>query len=140
MGAFRNYIELLRSQLTAFFIGCEVILIFNSRCLEVGRVQKKILKLSKHVLGKSFSKNMMWKRKEAAYFLEYILFISLYFLIVLKIICYVQDDTDNSAVSFLREVCGFINGAQNYHEKLYEQHNEFIDFVTKHVRIFEIKS
>uniref|UniRef100_A0AAF5RTQ5 Kinesin-like protein n=4 Tax=Wuchereria bancrofti TaxID=6293 RepID=A0AAF5RTQ5_WUCBA len=71
MHAFRNYIDLLLSQLNAFFTGCE-------------------------------------------------------------------NGTDNSAVSFLREVCAFINGAQSYHEKLYERHNKFIDFVVKHVEEYEM--
>uniref|UniRef100_A0A0R3S3J5 Kinesin-like protein n=1 Tax=Elaeophora elaphi TaxID=1147741 RepID=A0A0R3S3J5_9BILA len=49
-----------------------------------------------------------------------------------------EDGTDNSAVNFLREVCMFVDGAQSYHEKLYEQHNKFIDFVKKHVEEYEL--
>ncbi|CAG9539496.1 unnamed protein product [Cercopithifilaria johnstoni] len=47
------------------------------------------------------------------------------------------DSTDNSVVSFLKEVCMFIDGAQSHHEKLYDQHNKFIDFVMKHVEEYE---
>ncbi|EJD76732.1 kinesin motor domain-containing protein [Loa loa] len=72
MHTFRNYTELLRSQLSEFFTGCE-------------------------------------------------------------------GGTDNSVISFLKEVCVFINGAESYHEKLYEQHNRFIDFVMKHVEEYELR-
>ncbi|VDK84093.1 unnamed protein product [Litomosoides sigmodontis] len=49
-----------------------------------------------------------------------------------------EDRTDNSAVGFLKEVCLFIDGARNHHEKLYEQQSKFIDFVMKHVEDCEL--
>ncbi|VDM21676.1 unnamed protein product [Wuchereria bancrofti] len=71
MHAFRNYIDLLLSQLNAFFTGCEDIFYFFLFLL----------------LFNSFENHVS-----------------------------IQNGTDNSAVSFLREVCAFINGAQSYHE------------------------
>ncbi|KAL3989461.1 Kinesin motor domain family protein [Acanthocheilonema viteae] len=49
-----------------------------------------------------------------------------------------EGGTDNSAVSFLKEVCMFIDGAQSHYEKLYEQHNKFTDFVMKRIEEYEL--
>ncbi|VDK73009.1 unnamed protein product [Onchocerca ochengi] len=49
-----------------------------------------------------------------------------------------SDGTDNSIINFLKKIYVFIGDAQNYYEKLYEQHNKFSDFIMKNIKEYEL--